>query len=417
MTTRPGRHLRLPCSPTPPMGPPPGDGGDRRVFAARVPAHQTAPSMATGVRSFVIAAGGTGGHIYPGLAVGGALRRLHPEARISFVGTARGLEGKLIPDAGYELHLVDMVPFSGSGRFLLPAALVRASVQARAILRREGASVAIGMGGYASIPLIAGARLAGVPALIHESGGIPGKANLVAARLTHHVATAFESANASFPGGAEVRTVGMPIGPELADFDRRALRPEARAAFGLDDGTTMLLVNGGSQGAQSLNRLALGLADRWRDRTDIRIVLKAGARNHEAVAAQLASHPGAHLVELTRYLERMDHAYAAADLTVCRAGAGTVAELAVVGLPSVLVPYPHAAGDHQTVNASSLVGVGGAIVVADADATPDVVGPLVEQRIDDPGELERMSERLGSIARPYAADALARWAGQLADGR
>jgi UDP-N-acetylglucosamine--N-acetylmuramyl-(pentapeptide) pyrophosphoryl-undecaprenol N-acetylglucosamine transferase len=370
--------------------------------------------MASGIPSFVIAAGGTGGHIYPGLALAEALRRQFPDARITFVGTSRGLEGKLIPDAGYELHLVDMVPFAGSGKYLLPLALVRASVQARRILRAEEASVAIGMGGYASIPLIAGARLAGVPAMIHESGGVPGKANLVAARLTHHVATAFEQANGAFPSSAEVRTVGMPIGPELAGFDRAALRAEARAAFGLAEGTTMVLVNGGSQGAQSLNRLALGLARRWRDRTDIRIVLKAGARNHEAVAAELEGHEGAHLIELTRYLERMDHAYAAADLAVCRAGAGTVAELAVVGLPSVLVPYPHAPSDHQTVNAASLVEVGGAIVVADADATPDHVGPLLEQRIDTEGELERMSERLGAIARPHAADALARWAGQLA---
>ena len=135
--------------------------------------------------SIVIAAGGTGGHIYPGLACGRGPPSA-PDARLSFVGTSRGLEGRLIPEAGHRLHLVDMIPFArnvGARRFLLPAYAVRAAVQARGILRRERADVAVGMGGYASIPLIAGARLARVPSLIHESGAVAGRANQVAARL------------------------------------------------------------------------------------------------------------------------------------------------------------------------------------------------------------------------------------------
>src|SRR5205807_7796735 len=138
--------------------------------------------------SVVIAAGGTGGHIFPGLALAGALRRQEPAALVSFLGTARGLEGTLIPEAGYRLHLVDMVPFSGGRRLVAPAALGRAAWQSRRVLGHERASVAVGMGGYASIPLIVGARMAGVPSVIHESGAIPGRANLLAARLTPNVA-------------------------------------------------------------------------------------------------------------------------------------------------------------------------------------------------------------------------------------
>lgn len=375
---------------------------------------QTAGVMAPVDPSVVIAAGGTGGHIYPGLALAQAVMERAPGARITFVGTARGLESELIPKAGYALHLVDMVPFAGRGRVLLPFALVRATLQSRALLRRVEADVAVGMGGYTSIPLVAGARFGGVPSLIHESGAIPGRANLLAARLTGNVATAFAEAESAFPRAATVRTVGMPLGPGLAHFDRDAIRKEARLAFGLTDDCRFLLVNGGSQGAASLNRLALGLADRWRDRVDIRILLKAGARQHDSVAAELEGHPGRDRVELTRFIERMDHAYAAADMAVCRAGAGTVAELAVVRLPSVLVPYPHAPLDHQTLNAKVLTAVGGAVLVADHEATPEVVGPLLEERLDHPDVLADMGRRLTEVSHPDAAGELAEWALSLA---
>ena len=142
----------------------------------------------------VIAAAGTGGHIYPGLALAEALRAAEPDATVTFVGTRRGLEGDIMQREGYELDYVDMVPFAGANRYVLPGALLRASDQARRILRRRSADVAVGMGGYASAPLLIGARLARLPSLIHESGAIPGKANLVAARFTQQVATAFPSA-------------------------------------------------------------------------------------------------------------------------------------------------------------------------------------------------------------------------------
>jgi UDP-N-acetylglucosamine--N-acetylmuramyl-(pentapeptide) pyrophosphoryl-undecaprenol N-acetylglucosamine transferase len=370
--------------------------------------------MPPGSSSIVIAAGGTGGHIYPGLAVAAALRRAEPEAHICFVGTSRGLEGTLIPEAGFPLHLVDMVPFAGRQAALLPLALVRATAQARQILRRQEADVAVGMGAYVSVPLIIAARLAGVPSVIHESGAVPGRANLWAAHLTGNVATAFADAAPTFSRSADVRTLGMPLGPDLDAFDRRALRGKARAAQGLDDSTLLILVNGGSQGAASLNRLAVGLAQRWQDRSDVRILLKAGRRDHERTAAALRAGGGAHLVELTPFIDRMDRAYAAADIAVCRPGAGTVAELAVVGLPAVLVPYPHAPFDHQARNASALVAAGAAIMVRDHEATPNTVGPKLERILDDHRQLDLMRSRLGHLAHPRAADEMAAWALDLA---
>jgi UDP-N-acetylglucosamine--N-acetylmuramyl-(pentapeptide) pyrophosphoryl-undecaprenol N-acetylglucosamine transferase len=288
--------------------------------------------------SILIAAGGTGGHIFPGLALAAAIRRREPSTLVSFVGTPRGLEGRIIPDAGYALHLVDMVPFSGARRAVAPAAFARATWQARRLLRRERAAVAVGMGGYASIPLVAGARLAGVPSLVHESGAIPGRANLLAARFTSNVALAFDTAATSFPG--RTRVVGMPLSAEIEHFDRAALRSEARAAFDLPDGAGVLLVIGGSQGATTLNRAAVGLAARWKDHPDRRIVLKTGAADLASIQADLQAAGAAHVVRAVSFFDRMDHAYAVADLALTRAGAGTVAELAATGLPAVLVPYP-----------------------------------------------------------------------------
>ena len=367
-------------------------------------------------RSVVIAAGGTGGHIYPGLAVAGAIRALAPDTTITFVGTPRGLEGRLIPEAGWPLRLVGMTPFVGWRKATLPLALVRSAFQARAILRETDADVAVGMGGYASIPLIVGARMARVPSVIHESGAIPGRANLVAARVTGNVALAWPTAAPRFPASLEPRVVGMPLNPEIAGFDRAAVRPEAREALGVAPDTRLVVVSGGSQGAASLNRLAVGLAERWRDRDDVRILLKPGRAHIDVVQAELDRTGGAKVCDAVAYFDRMDHAYAAADLAVMRAGAGTVAELAVCGVPSILVPYPFASDDHQTVNAGVLADVGGAIMVPDAEATPDHVAPLIERLLGDPDELARMGTAALGAARPRAAEEMAAWVLELAEG-
>src|SRR3954451_15992621 len=155
------------------------------------------------------------------------------------------------------LYFLDMVSLAGALRALVPAAFARATWQARRLLRTQGAAVAVGMGGYASIPLVAGARLGGVPSLVHESGAIPGRANLLAARFTSNVALAFEQARSSFPPSLHARVVGMPLSPEIEQFDRDRVRNEARRAFGLPQDANVLLVIGGSQGATTLNRTAV----------------------------------------------------------------------------------------------------------------------------------------------------------------
>jgi UDP-N-acetylglucosamine--N-acetylmuramyl-(pentapeptide) pyrophosphoryl-undecaprenol N-acetylglucosamine transferase len=364
--------------------------------------------------SILIAAGGTGGHIFPGLALGAAIKRNEPYAEVAFVGTPRGLENRIIPAAGYRLHLVDMVPFAGARRALVPAAFARATWQARRLLRIEGARVAVGMGGYASIPLVAGARLGGVPSLVHESGAIPGRANLLAARFTSNVALAFERARSSFPSSLQARLVGMPLSPEIEHFDRDRSRAEARQAFDLPDDANVLLVIGGSQGATTLNRAAVGLAARWRDRPDRRIVLKTGANDLVGIQSDLKAAGCEHVVRAVSFFERMDHAYGVADLALTRAGAGTVAELAATGLPAVLVPYPYAPHDHQAVNASVLVDPGAALMVRNPEATADNLGPVLDELFDDPARRTSMAAAGRGASRPRAADELAAWVLELA---
>ncbi|MEU7164379.1 UDP-N-acetylglucosamine--N-acetylmuramyl-(pentapeptide) pyrophosphoryl-undecaprenol N-acetylglucosamine transferase [Streptomyces morookaense] len=360
--------------------------------------------------SVVIGAGGTGGHIYPGLALADALRRAVPDAVVTFVGTERGLETTLIPKAGYRLHTVDMIPFDrslGVRRYLLPAALLKSGAQCRTILREQGAHVAVGMGGYPSAPVIVGARMAGLPSLVHESNAVPGRANKFAARLTPHIALAFDRSREHLAGGERAETVGMPLVGPLAGLDRTALRAQARRALGIPAGARMLLVNGGSLGAARLTDAAVGLAARLRSRTGLRMLIKTGPAALGAARARLAAQGGDAVAEAVAYLDRMDLAYAAADLVVCRAGSATVAELASTGMPAVLVPYPHAPGDHQTHNARVLSDAGAALLLPDAQTDAGSLDALVTPLLDNPARLAAMSHAADPGTHAQAADLLA----------
>ncbi|MFB7503003.1 UDP-N-acetylglucosamine--N-acetylmuramyl-(pentapeptide) pyrophosphoryl-undecaprenol N-acetylglucosamine transferase [Streptomyces broussonetiae] len=365
--------------------------------------------------SVVIGAGGTGGHIYPGLALAEALRRRVPDAVISFVGTERGLETRLIPEAGYRLHTVDMIPFDrslGAKRFTLPAALLKSAGQCRAVLREQRAQVAVGMGGYPSAPVILGARFAGLPSVIHESNAVPGRANAFAARLTPHVALAFEAGGAQLPAATRPDLVGMPLSGPLAALDRATEREDARRELGICARTRLLLVNGGSLGAARLTEAALGLAERWRERTDVRLLIKTGPAALDAARARLRATGADRVAEAVAYLDRIDRTYAAADLLVCRAGSATVAELATIGLPAVLVPYPHAPGDHQTHNARTLTAIGAGVLLPDEETTAASLDALAGSLLDDPRRLHAMGHAaaaagVGALHRD-AADRLAR---------
>ena len=223
----------------------------------------------TGTLRVAIGAGGTGGHIYPGLAVAKALEELG-DVDVCFISTKRGLQTTLVPQAGYELFMFDMLGLQGvKSAVLMAPQLIRSGIQAARLIKRRGVDVVIGMGGYPSTPAMVGAKLAGVPSLIHESNAVPGRANAFIARLTPNIAIAFERSRQHLPKRADVRTVGMPLLPEVGKMDRASLRQPARQLYGLTDGQRLVVVSGGSLGAQSLTTAALDLADQWRGRDDV----------------------------------------------------------------------------------------------------------------------------------------------------
>ncbi|MFE3937481.1 glycosyltransferase, partial [Streptomyces goshikiensis] len=271
----------------------------------------------------------------------------------------------------------------------------------------------VGMGGYPSAPAVLGARLAGLPAVIHESNAVPGRANQFAARLTPHVAVAFDRSRAHLSGGERALTTGMPISAalsglaELPGADRVALRAEARYALGVPPGRRLIVFNGGSLGAVRLTRAAAALAGLWQYRDDVQLLIKTGRAELPDTVTELATSGGQRIARAVPYLDRMDLVYAAADLVVCRAGSATIAELAATGVPAVLVPYPYAPGDHQTHNARVLSDAGAGVLLPDAETTAERLAHLIGPLLADPARLSAMAGAADSGPHARAAELLA----------
>ncbi len=268
----------------------------------------------------------------------------------------------------------------------------------------------VGMGGYASLPAVAAARLSGIPSVVHEQNAAAGLANVVGARLTANVSLAFREARGAFPKSARVRVIGNPIRDSVATVDRHRSRGEAREALGLAADRPTLVVFGGSLGAARLNAAAIAISRQWKERNDRQLLVIAG-RGHESTVREAA---GAESARVVGFVERMELVYAAADLVLCRAGALTIAEVSAAGVPSVLVPYPHARRDHQAANARALAAKGGAVVVADADAEPERLGVLIDELLADRSRLSGIGTAARNFGRPHAARELAAWVLDLA---
>lgn len=335
--------------------------------------------------SVLLAGGGTAGHVSPLLAIAAALREQAPAVRLTAVGTASGMETRLVPAAGLDLELVDRVPMPrrpSADLVRLPGRLMGAVRQAGAILDRVRPDVVVGVGGYVCTPVYLAAARRGLPVVIHEANARPGLANRVGARWARTVATAFPRT----PLRGAV-TVGMPMRREIAALDRAAARPGARRRLGLDPDRPTVVVTGGSSGALSMNRTVAGIAAEADGHGyQLLHVTGRGKQLTGADGAPLRA-PGYTQVE---YVDGMERVYAAADLLVARAGAATVCEVAAVGLPAVFVPLPVGNGE-QALNAASLVAAGAAQLVADDDFTPAWWREHVHPLAADPGRLAAMA--------------------------
>ena len=356
----------------------------------------------------VIAGGGTGGHVVPAIAIGRALVDLgHDPSTIRFVGSRRGIESTMVPAAGFELTLLPgrgiarRVTMDNVGAVL---GLIAAFVRAVVLIGRLRPAVTVSVGGYASAPASLASVIWRVPIVVAEQNAVPGLAN----RLTGRFAAA---SAVSFEGTPLPRSVvtGNPVRPEVVAADTTTDgRRRARAEFGLPDDRSVVAVAGGSLGARRINTAVAELAGRWSDRADVCVYHVVGRRDFDNVTADRPELPEGGLdYRLIEFEDRLPLLLSAADVAVQRAGASTVAELAVIGVPAILVPLPGAPGDHQTVNARRLAEAGAAVLVPDEELDAGRLAAELEPLLADTERRERMADAARAMGRPGAAGEVA----------
>ncbi|MDQ3879281.1 MAG: undecaprenyldiphospho-muramoylpentapeptide beta-N-acetylglucosaminyltransferase [Actinomycetota bacterium] len=347
----------------------------------------------------VIAGGGTAGHVNPALAVAQAMS----DDSVSFIGTAVGAESTLVPGRGFELNYIDVAGFDRAKPLLLPAVGIRAVKAfraARSILTARSPDVVLGMGGYVSLPVVTAARSARIPVVLHEQNIVLGLANRLAKRAARTVAVSFEETLSDI--GAKGVFTGNPVLPEIVSAELGPARERGIERWRLDPWRKTLLVFGGSLGAATINAAARGLAKLWSHRADVQVVHVTGMRNPAEVGS------GGDLIYRSEsFVTDMVEAYAVADIALCRGGATTVAELGVIGLPSVIVPYPHHRDKQQERHGRVLEAAGAAAVIPDAEATADRVATVVDDLWSDEDRLGEMRNAAKRWGRPDAAAALA----------
>lgn len=358
----------------------------------------------------VIAGGGTAGHVYPALALAGELRERGVE--VSFLGTATGVEARLVPAAGFGLLTIRATPFL---RGLSPAKLLAPIAALRAIpaCRREvaGAGAVVGMGGYVSVPAVLAAARERVPRVLHEQNAVPGLANRALSLAAERVALGFADARDGFPRRVRPRTAvtGNPVREDVLRVPERreALAKQARTELGLDERRRTVVIFGGSQGALHVDRAAAGACRLLRSRSDLQVVLITGPAHLEVTQRGLPAPGGGLIVRAVGYLDRMDMVYACADLVVSRAGASSVAEVSACGLPALLIPYPYATDGHQEANARALQRAGGASLLLDEQVNAESLAERIESLVDHEERLEAMAAASAAFGRPDAAVRLA----------
>jgi len=362
--------------------------------------------------NFLFACGGTGGHINPALAAAQRIRALLPDSRFLFVGASDNMEMELVPREGFEIRGITV---GNLHRSLRPdellhnarsAALLLGAVrEARGIIREFRPAAVLGTGGYVCYPVLRAASGEGIPTLLHEANAFPGLTTRMLERTVDRMMVAFEESRGSYRHPEKVRTVGMPVRAAFREIGRA----EARARLGLDD-RPLLLSFGGSLGARRLNDAMAALAAENERTGRIRILHATGGGETEvrAMARAIGAEDPESLrhTELRPYIYDMPAAMAAADLLVCRAGASTLGEVCAVGRAALLVPYPYATGNHQEKNARVLESTGGARVLPDAALTPEKLAETVSGLTADRARLREMGERLRSLDRPEALDAI-----------
>lgn len=353
----------------------------------------------------IISGGGTGGHIFPAIAIANALRRIQPDIEILFVGANGKMEMEKVPAAGYQIVGLDIQGLNRKSllkNLVLPFKMVKSLLKARRVIKDFQADVAVGVGGYASGPLLMMANMLGLPTLIQEQNSFAGKTNKSLGQKAKKVCVAYEGMEVFFPHD-KVLLTGNPIRRASVDIDGK--KEEALASFGLKFGIKTILVTGGSLGAGTLNDCVKNNIEKL-GASDVQVIWQCGGYYYEKLKTELENTLPSN-IKLMPFLQRMDYAYAAADLIIARAGAGTISELCVVGKPTVLVPSPNVAEDHQTKNAMALVDKSATVLVRDSEAKSLLMDTAIAL-LDDEGRCEQLSHNIKSLALLDADEVIAK---------
>ena len=348
---------------------------------------------------FIISGGGTGGHIFPAVAIANEIRRRQPDADILFVGANGRMEMMRVPEAGYDIVGLDITGLQRRltpQNILFPLRVFRSVRKAGKLIQEFRPDAVVGVGGYASAPVLLAATSRNIPSLIQEQNSYAGLVNKLLGRRVSKICVAYEGMEKFFPA-AKIVLTGNPVRAEIA----HGSRAEAQQFFNLDPSKKTLLVIGGSLGARTLNLATAAALPRLRE-AGVQLLWQTGKLYYPEAQAQAAPYAADYLQAL-EFIRRMDLAYAAADVVISRAGALSVSELCLTGKASVLVPSPNVAEDHQTKNALALVGKGAAVLITDAHA-PERLYDEALRLLADPARQQQLSERVRGLARPDATE-------------
>ena len=356
-------------------------------------------------KRYLISGGGTGGHIFPALAIANKIRKEEPDAEFLFIGADNKMEMQRVPEAGYPIEGLTIYgisrDFSWTGikkNLKLPFVLLRAMRKAKSIIRDF--HLAIGGGGFASGPALKTADKLGIPTLLQEQNSYPGVTNKMLAPKAKRICVAYDGLNKYFPAEKIVKT-GNPIRAEILNIQRK--NPAAYKFFNFSPERKTVLVVGGSLGALTLNKTMAAHLDDFR-KADLQLLWQTGEQYFRDIDSKLLAEQDDH-IRIVPFIKNMNDAYSMADVIISRAGALALAELAIVGTPTILVPFPYAAEDHQTYNARALSDKGAAILIADKDAQAQLIPQLMEL-VQDEARCAQMSQSLSTFAQPAAIDAI-----------
>lgn len=349
----------------------------------------------------IISGGGTGGHIFPAISIANAIKLRYPDAAILFVGAEDRMEMTRVPKAGYEIVGLPVAGFNRKQllkNISVVKKLITSLFKANNVVKKFNPDIAIGVGGYASGPLLKVAARRGIPTLIQEQNSYAGVTNKLLAKKASKICVAYDGMEAFFPKEKIVLT-GNPCRQDLlSDVSKE----EAYSFFKLDPQKRTILVLGGSLGARTLNQSIMQNLSLLDD-SDVQILWQCGERYKDDLAAELSAQPQAKDIHLYDFINRMDLAYKAADVVVSRAGAGSISELSILGKPTILIPSPNVAEDHQTKNAMALVDKNAAIMIKDTEAISQLLAKAL-QVVKDDNTLNTLSANIKTMAHPDAAD-------------